>query len=236
MPDLSPTGRRLNQLTRNWENDLPAKFLWTVDFQSRISASMEALGLNIQEVLRMYEDKRWYIDPALFDNRRDDRVGFYFAQSVALPTEQMRIGTTPVDRSGGFVAGYHGERREDYGTGNKLDITFLEQNKDIVDMFIRPWIVAVSYYGLIEDAELDLKCNITVNLHTRGIPGNYAEFDELETLRKSYVFENCVPYQIAADAVSYGELSMSDLERTAAFAFSNYKILGGSEGGSYDFI
>lgn len=236
MPDLSPTGRRLNALTRNWENDLPAKFLWTIDFSARDSAGLDSIGVNIQSVLQMYEDNRWYIDPGLFETKRDDRFGFYFAQAVGLPTEQLRIGTSPVENSGGFVAGYHSERRQDYGTSNKLDITFLEQNKDVVDMFIRPWIVAVSYFGLIEDAEVDLKCNITVNLHTRGIPGNYAEFGSLETLRKSYVFENCVPYQIAADAVSYGDLSMGDLERTAAFTFSNYKILGGSEGGSYDFI
>lgn len=244
MPDLSPTGRRLTALSKSWENDLPAKFLWTIDFSARTRpgdnntgtakpSNMTDVGDNIQKVLQMYEDNSWYIDPAMFDNRRDDKIGFFFAQSVGLPTEQVRIGTTAVDKSGGFVAGYHGGRREDYGTSNKLDITFLEQNKDIIDMFIRPWIIAVSYYGLIEDDEIDLKCNITVNLHTRGMPGSDGNFGEKENLRKSYLFENCVPYQIQADAISYGDLSESDLTRTAAFAFSNYKIIDGSDGGNY---
>lgn len=240
---ISPTGRRLNALSRSWENDLPAKFLWTLDFSARTAsgdefnpgqgAGMLNVGENIQRVLSMYENNTWHLDPAMFDDRRDDRLGFYFAQNVALPTEQMSIGTTPVNNSGGFVAGYHGERRMDYGTSNKLDITFLEQNRDVVDMFIRPWIVAVSYYGLIEDGEIDLKCTITVNLHTRGMPGSEMDFGELENLRKTYVFENCVPYQITGDAVSYGELSQDDLTRTAAFTFSNYKIIGGNMGGQY---
>lgn len=226
---INPVQRRLDSLTENWVNDIPAKFLWTIDFQSRGGGgSLLTVADSIARVLEDYEDRRWSLNGDLFTTRSDDNVGFLFAQTVALPMEQLGVGTLPVANSGGFVAGYYSDRRADYGNSNKLDITFLEQNRDVVDMFIRPWLVATSYYGLIEDNEIDLKCNITVNLHSRNPSGEDNRgipFGSSGNLRKSYMFEGCVPINVEGDALSYGDLSMSDLERTASFAFSKYKLL-----------
>ena len=94
-------------------------------------------------------------------------------------------------------------------------------------MFIRPWLVAVSYHGLIED-ETDLKCNIIVNLHTKNPSGPEnleIPFGDFRNKRKTYMFEDCVPINVEADQLSYGDLSNSDLERTVSFAFSKYSLL-----------
>jgi hypothetical protein len=223
-----PIQRRLNGLAGTWEGDLPAKYLWTIGFQGRRgNGLMQQVADSIERVLYDYQDKRWSLHKHLFDDRTDDDIGFMFAQSVALPQEQMVVGTLPVSNSGGFVAGYFGDRRADYGGSNKLDITFLEQNKDIVDMFIRPWLVAVSYHGLIED-ETDLKCNIIVNLHTKNPSGPEnleIPFGDFRNKRKTYKFEDCIPINVEADQLSYGDLSNSDLERTVSFAFSKYSLL-----------
>jgi|TARA_R110000796_G_scaffold237408_1_gene357420 hypothetical protein len=225
---LQPIQRRLDGLTSTWEGDIPTKFLWTIGFQGRRgNGLMQQVADSIERVLYDYQDKRWSLHKGIFDNRSDDDIGFMFAQAVALPQEQVAVGTLPVAKSGGFVAGYYGDRRVDYGSSNKLDVTFLEQNKDIVDMFIRPWLVAVSYHGLIED-ETDLKCNIIVNLHTRNPSGPEnleIPFGDARNKRKTYMFEDCVPINVEADQLSYGELSNNDLERTVSFAFSKYSLV-----------
>ena len=228
MPPTKPVSTRLVHQSRSWQNDIPSKFLWTVNFSSRTqTGKMVDVGANITKVLNEYESNSWAFDEGLFDYRTQDSLGYLFAQEVALPQEQLNIGVQPIQGSGGFIAGYFGERRLDYGSGNKLDITFLEQNKDIVDLFIRPWVVAVSYFGLIEDDETDLKCNIDINLHSNSAEDNKQDFTDISTIRKRYSFEGCVPYQLQPDKVSYGDLSESDLMRTVAFTFSRYKIEDG---------
>ena len=225
---LEPTRRHLNGLGEKWDNNIPTtKFLWTIDFQGRNGTKLSnGLATNVKQVLQDYEGtERWTFLDGLFDERSDAELGFLYAQSVALPQEQVVVGTVPVQRAGGIVAGYYGDRRADYGNENKLDIAFLEQNKDVIDLFIRPWLVAVSYHGLIED-ETDLKCDIVVNLHGKNPDGRGFKdvpFGDMINKRKTYKFENCVPITVEADQISYdGETSQSDITRTCSFAFSKY--------------
>lgn len=225
---IQPPKIYLDHLSRTWDNNIPTKFLWTVDFQSRLGTSMNSVADGVSKVLSDYDDRRFALKPGLLTDRTDDTLGYLFAQSIALPQEQLTVGTIPIQRSGGFVAGYYGDRRVDYGAENKLDITFLEQNKDIVDFFIRPWLIATSYYGLIEGGDVDLKCNIIVNLHTRNPDGPMnkdIEMGDSANLRKSYIFEDCVPIVTEGDQINQdGEQSNDDLTRTASFIFSKYKI------------
>lgn len=225
---LEPTSRHLNGLSKEWDNNIPTrKFLWTIDFQGRSGTKLSTgLANNVKQVLKDYEGKdRWTFLDNLFDKRTDAELGFIYAQGVSLPQEQVVVGTLPVQRAGGIVAGYYGDRRADYGSENKLDITFLEQNKDVVDLFIRPWLVAISYHGLIED-ETDLKCNIVVNLHSNNPDGKGFKdvpFGDMINKRKTYKFEDCVPITVEADQLSYGgDTSQSDITRTCSFAFSKY--------------
>ena len=227
------------RLHQSWIADLPLKFLWTVDFSPRVGSNMSSVGSSVEKIVNEYQPKSWIIDPNLFDKYTDSRkgLGYLLAQNVALPSEQLQLGTEPMANSGGFIAGYFADRRANYGGENKLDITFLETNKDIFDYFIKPWVVATSYKGLIEDDEDDIKCNIVVTLYSKSdvfysdklgsssIPSRRI----LPTVdfkpRKSYEFKDCVPFNVEGGAMSYGELDIGELTKAVSFAFSYYTIV-----------
>ena len=116
-------------------------------------------------------------------------------------------------------------------------ITVLETNRDIIDYFIKPWIVAASYKGLIEDDDRPIKCNITATLYSRA--NDYYSnkwFSSQDStrrtvdysLRKQINFKNCMPVNVEGDQISYGELSFEELVKTVSFVFSHYQIVGES--------
>jgi len=231
---VANTSQARLKLQQSWVSDLPLKFLWTISLDSRTGGIMTSVGENIQEIVNDYEPGVWRVDPPIIDSHTDTTLGYLLAQAVALPTEQLTVGVVSVDKSGGFVSGYYGDRRQNYGSEQKIDITFLESNKDIFDFFIKPWIVAGSYKGLIEDDERDIKCNITLTEYSRVdafYDNKWASSNDPTrplysfTPRKSFVFYNCVPTNIAAESLSYGELGISDLTRVVSFVFSHYRTI-----------
>ena len=229
----SPTASRL-ALHQDWVNDLPLKFLWTVDFQTRSGKSMTELGNSVNRVLTKYErvnSSVWQVDANSITSKSDStgNFGYLLAQAISFPSEGFRIKTVDTGDTGGYITGYAGSERNNYGTGNKLDITFLETNIDVIDYFIKPWIIASSHRGLIEDGntEEDIKCNIIVNLHTKD-KSSYSTTVKLTQRkfepRKQITFYNAVPYQVAGDMVSYGLLSYEELTKVVSFAFSHYSV------------
>tara|TARA_R110000796_G_scaffold48911_1_gene117026 strand:- start:28601 stop:29236 length:636 start_codon:yes stop_codon:yes gene_type:complete len=196
---------------------------------------MTELGSNISYWTGIYEPGVWTVDRKLIDKQTDDRtgVGYLLAQAISFPSEEFGVSTEPVPGSGGFVSGYVGDRRSDYGSSNKIDISFLETNRDIIDFFIRPWIVACSYKGLIEDDEAPIKCNIVATLYSRA--SKYYKDKAISSqnptrphveykARKQLTFKDCVPTNIEADKISYNDLSFDELVKTASFIFSHYTI------------
>tara|TARA_R110002012_G_scaffold197058_1_gene365579 strand:+ start:117 stop:845 length:729 start_codon:yes stop_codon:yes gene_type:complete len=234
----APVQSRL-RLFQKWDHDLPLKFLWALDFSNANGQpSMGDVGNNIKSWLQEVEQNNWRVYPTLMDQQTDSRsgVGYLLAQQVAFPNESFGVSTLPVNRSGGFVAGYVGDRRSDYGSSNKVDISFLETNTDIIDFFIKPWIVAASYKGLIEDDDRPIKCNITATLYSRAIDYyNNKWFSSQDstrrtveyTARKQVRFKDCVPVNVEGDQISYGELSFDELIKTVSFVFSHYEISHG---------
>jgi hypothetical protein len=232
VPFTTPVRLKISQ---DWVNDLPLKFLWTVDFFPREGGNMSVVGNNVSKIVGDYQPNSWIVNPNIFEDHSDKslQLGYLLAQNISLPSEQFAIGTEPLERSGGFVAGYFGGQRSSYGSEQKVDITFLETNKDIFDYFIKPWIVASSYKGLVEDGEDDIKCTIAVTYYSRA-KDYYTDkwrssFDPLRPRvdfapRKQYIFYDCVPTNVEGDKMSYGELSIGDLTRTTSFVFSYYNI------------
>ena len=226
----SPTSSRL-ALFQDWKNDLPLKFLWTVNFTARENRTLVDIGNNINRVLAKYERSAanlWKINTTQLAEQSDstNNFGLLVAQNVAFPNESFGISTQSTGNMGGFIQGYVGNERNPYGSSNKIDITFLETNIDIVDYFIKPWIIASSHRGLIEDNNSleDIKCNITVVLYTKDKSSyNGGSARKLEP-RKQIDFYNAVPFNVSGDEVSYGELSESDWKKTVSFAFSHYAV------------
>jgi hypothetical protein len=234
-----PRAARLDRQIK-WENDLPLKFLWTIKFSAR-DGQNNALGNRIEKVIKMYEARstgKWPVQKDIIERQSHSKYGYLFATAVAFPGDSFAIMEQPFENTGGFIPAYVGGQRTGYGSGNKLDITFFETNKDILDYFIRPWIIANSHLGLIELGEgnpTDIKCHIQVCFYTRdkasyerknedAFSGNVKEFRTVMQLRKSMQFYNCVPFNIAGDQISYGELSFSDVSKIVSFAFSHYEI------------
>lgn len=226
-------------LQSKWANDIPLKFLWTISFLARGAAlseqssnSIEDIGKNISSILTRYEGSgRWPVNTKLYDNQSDSSglFGYMFASSVAFPNDAYNVTNSQLDGAGGFLTGYIGGERSGYGGSNGLNISFIETNVDIIDNFIRPWIIASSHKGLIEDNQEDIKCRIMINFYTRDkdqyLISNVPQGQLTELTferRKSFIFEDAVPYQVTGDQISYGELSIGDVTKTVSFAFSNY--------------
>ena len=238
----SPTKTRLS-LHRNWKNDLPLKSLWTIDFATRDGGDTATLGKRINAVFNQYERREardWRIEESLIKDHTDTsgENGYLLAQSIAFPGESYSITAEELPNGGGYLTGFISGNRAAYGSQNKLDITFLETNIDIIDYFIKPWIIASSHKGLIEDGdtEKDIKCNITVALYTRdknvnnSATGKFNYANSKLELRKKIVFFNVVPFQVAGDQISYNDVSYNELTKTVAFAFSHYNPVELSDG------
>ena len=238
----SPIKTRL-KLHRDWQNDLPLKFLWTVDFATRDGRDTATLGARINNVISQYERRNgqdWVIVENLLKDQSDSssEYGYLLAQNIAFPNESFNISTENIEGAGGYLMGYTSGERASYGSSNRIDITFLETNTDIIDYFIKPWIIASSFKGLIEDGitNEDLKCNITVTLYTRDKASYTTATNSISKttkdlpvrkfeLRKKIIFYNAVPFNVAADAISYNDLSFAELSKTVSFAFSHYNTV-----------
>lgn len=232
-----PIKQRL-RVHQDWSGDIPLKNLWGVSFSSRDGSSMTDVGNRIREVLEEYQPKSYRVVPDLIDKFSESKEGYLLAQTIAMPTENVSINTTGVGSgTGGLIDGYYAENRGTYGSGNQISISFLETNIDVVDYFIKPWIVATAYKGLIEDG-VDIKCNILVTQYTRA--DNHYE-DKLTSsqnaairnetnvvdykLRKATTFFNCAPYNTqGGDQMSYNAISLSDITKSVGWTFSHYKL------------
>jgi len=238
---MLPTRTRLS-FQQDWNNDIPLKFLWTVNITPR-AGSYSRLASNINNILDKYERtdirRDWPVRPEAFNIQTDARggLGFLFANSVGLPMDQYNIGTQEIKLQSGFIPAYYANGRNSYGSGSKLDITFLETNTDVIDYFIRPWIIAASHVGLIERGSNhpeDIKCNISLNLYTRDRAayedrdiGIVRPFSTRQMqLRKSFIFYNAVPFVVEGGQLNYeSNIGIENIQKTVAFSFSRYNTI-----------
>jgi hypothetical protein len=231
-----PIKRRLN-LHRDWRYDVPLKYLWAIYIYPR-SGTLNELGVNIKSVIDQYEtisSSQWPVNIKCLEEVTDPfgTFGVLLAQNIALPSDAFDISNTDIPGVGGRLGGQYAGNRQGYGAANKVDITFLETNIDIFDYYIRPWIIAASHKGLIEDGtNVDLKCNLQLIQFSRdafsyrSVLGVGASKGPTElSIRKVIEFYDAIPYQINGDALSYGDLSMSDLTKTVSFAFNRYSVM-----------
>ena len=235
----TPVYSRL-KLHRDWAYDAPLKFLWALYIYPRNGRTLTELGTSIKTVIDEYESNKsgsWPVKTDLLEYINDPggRFGIALAQNVAFPLDAFNMqNTTAGDGSGGYIGLPYSGNRSSYGGENKLDITFFETNIDIFDYFIRPWVIANSYKGLIElgsDDVSDLKCNMQVALFTRDYTSYNNNFPQVQRnleVRKVFEFDDVVPFQMRGDTLNYSDLTYNDLSRTVSFAFSRYRVMDNS--------
>ena len=226
--------RKRLRLHQDWSNDIPLKNIWGINFSARTgSGAMVNVGDAIEYYLDTYRPQTFKVDNDLIDRVSDFSSGFLLAQGVSMPDEIHTPKQVKVLKSGGFQPIQIGSEG---ATPSALTIEFLETNRDVFSFFLQPWVVATSYAGLIEDdSEPDIKCNIDIIQYTRTAV-RYAdkigesnkrqsESEELEYgIRKMHTFYNCTPTQITGDKFSYGQMTNSDISRSATFNFSHYQL------------
>lgn len=232
-----PIKRRL-ELHRDWRYDIPLKFLWAVYIIPKTD-TLDALGKNIKSVIDKYEtidSNQWPVNTKGLTDSMDrfGTFGIMLAQTIALPSDSFDITNTQIEGAGGRLGGQYAGNRQGYGGTNKVDITFLETNIDIFDYFIRPWIIANSYKGLIEDGtdKDELKCSLQLIQFTRDA-NSYSQIfgaDESNrradlSVRKVMEFYDAVPFQVNGDELNYSDLGLNNITKTVSFSFNNYKLI-----------
>lgn len=232
-----PIRRRL-ELHKDWRYDIPLKFLWAVYIYPK-TRLLDDLGKNIKSVIDTYETvntNQWPVNTKCLTDSMDrfGTFGILLAQNIALPSDSFDINNTMIEGAGGRLGGQYAGNRQGYGGSNKVDITFLETNIDVFDYFFKPWIIANSYKGLIEDGTgiNELKCDLQLIQFSRdaysyrnvvGVGSPIGQSDL--SVRKIIEFYDATPFQINGDSLSYGDLSMSDLTKTVSFSFNKYAVV-----------
>ncbi len=226
--------RKRLSLHQDWTNDIPLKNIWGINFSARTgSGAMVSVGNAIEYYLNIYRPNTYKVDNNLFDRVSDFDSGFLLAQDVSLPGIQLAVDSLEIAKSGGMQAIQYADR---IGESHGLKVSFLETNRDVFSFFIQPWLVACSYAGLIEDDnEPDIKCNIDVIQYSRTAEKYGDKLGESNKrrrrndsveygIRKMHTFYDCVPTQINAESISYGEQSLSDIARTVGWNFAHYQL------------
>lgn len=152
----------------------------------------------------------------IFVEEFDDYHGVFLAQNVSFSPIQATINYNvfPMGQQhGGFFN--FGNIAQSRPNNRKLNINFLISNWDIGDILFDPWIAAVSQKGLIEDGNPSIKARITIKEYSSSLPKEYTSNEVIKqmTVRKQYVFRNCVP-------ISRGEIS-KNYNPNEAGAFKN---------------
>ena len=220
---VGPIRERLNLLSEAWSSDIPLKFLWAIDIYGVDSD-------NINSINDYYEKRRndeWITpEAASIDSFSSNNFGFLLAQNVNFPQDSFNVGNLEVG-NGGFLPGYYGDVRSGYGGTNNLGITFLETNTDFVDYFVRPWIIAASHKGLIDDGDTstNIKCTIEAYLFSRDSNSSTSSVNFANRklkVRKHFTFHNAVPFQAEGDNLKMEGMDYGDLLKRVSFAFTHY--------------
>lgn len=229
------TEQFLAYLGKNWNNSLPLRNLWEVNFSVPLARAINLdvgpptatqggavdLESNIQRVIETYEGaKRFSVIPGFFNSQSNGEVSniSFLAQSISLPTDAFDVSVSNNDNAGGYRGGYIGGDRTQY---QPLTISFLETNIDVFEYLLRPWTIACAYKGLIEDGipGTNIKAGMEVIQYSR-------QGFNVDTWlpRKQYSFQGVVPISIEGDKLTYEPNDISNIVRSASFTFKDYTM------------
>lgn len=236
------TEQFLSYLRKSRYNAIPLKNLWEITFSPEVQAPVNQVQSNnngfgesnlvtsINNVLDIYEStngvnrRRFPLRTDLLNIEGDGDINgiSFLAQKISLPTDAFNVTYSNNTSMGGFKPGYIGDTREAYTT---IDIDFIETYWDIFEYFLRPWAIAASYKGLIEDGDdsTNIKGKMFVTLYDRQ--GPLSDIVDTWEVRKQYVFRGVVPASVPGEVLSYSSSEASNVVRTASFAFKDYYVV-----------
>lgn len=227
--DNSPYSFYLD-LLGSWPTNIALVSQWLVYFDFSNLTRNGSLLSNIQNNLNNLElEAEWTYNPNvsrfLLDGRLqtsvDKMVGCAFARQVDLPADGLVASNDGLSYAG-FLPPATASARNKY---EPLGITFLETNASFLDLIIRPWVVATSYYGLVarSDPSKFVKCNfLDVVMYAKA--GSNVPMQ----VRKIYRFYNVAPMSIPSETYSYAEESLR--YSNVRFVYDRYSVLDGNTG------
>jgi hypothetical protein len=206
MPVLnSPYNYYLNTVLGQWPTNLALASQWYLTFDF---SGVGALTSQFQNLLNNQEYRsNWQYNPSVTSTLLDPKLqrsgenlmGCAWARQVRLPSESIDTSHTGLDY-GGYQAPATSNTRKNY---ENLQITMLETNASFIDLILRPWVVAVGYYGLVARdpaSPKNVKCNaLSVTMMSKTGYGNMMQ------PRKVYNFYNVAPVNIPTEEYSYME-------------------------------
>jgi hypothetical protein len=144
----------------------------------------------------------------------------FFATSVNLPGEVVnssRVGYTADNTVyGGLLSGPVLKGRRD---PNNLEITFIETNESFLDYFLRPWIVAVSQYGLYTRGSASTQ-NFKTTLQIDFFDKTY---NTKTPVRKTLIFKDAAPVDVGGYEAAYGKSTGLRTNKTS-WIYSTYTV------------
>lgn len=226
----SPINARLD-LFSEWATDLPLKFLWVVHISNEVTIDniniILGKGSGVNARYERRNTHEWPIKYKSLEELSHPTFGFLLAQKLTLPNESYNITNTVIKNNAGFLPGMVSGNRTGYGAQNGLSLDILETNYDAIDYFIKPWIIAASHKGLIEDGGPSVKCEINAYLFTKDSNTYYPNKEIITVgervkvrklqLRKHITFERCVPYQVGPNELNYDDLPPPTQQVSFAF-------------------
>ncbi len=214
MPDA--TSQFLNYISSTWDQTIPLKTLWTLQFTSlpQVIRSVDTILAGTERtsssIAKFPTNKN--ISDLSYSNFTASTL---LAQKITFPSDGLGVSTTSNSNMGGLFGGYYSTQRENY---NSINVEFLETNKDIIDFIMRPWLIAATYKGLIEDSELSIKTDMIVSLYSKYDENTWAG-------RKNIRFEGVVPVNTPGDMINYESSVNSAIVKPVSLAFKRYYVL-----------
>jgi len=214
VPDA--TSQFLNYISSTWDQTIPLKTLWTLQFTSlpEVIRSVDTILAGTERTSTSVA--KFPINKNISDlSYSSFTASTLLAQKITFPSDSLSVNTTRNDNMGGLFGGYYSSQRENYSS---INVDFLETNKDIIDFIMRPWLIAATYKGLVEDNELSIKTDMIVSLYSKYDQNNWAG-------RKNIKFEGVIPVNAPGDTLNYESSNNAAIIRPVSLAFKRYYVL-----------
>lgn len=196
---MSLTKTFLSKFSTDRNFSLPLPFLWTVTIDDNdLPANITTAISKINQRWKVANTSKW--TDALSDN-------ILVAQEVTLPTESVEITSMALENRGAFMPGLGVTQRTDFLSRNVI-INFLETEADIETELFRPWIIALSIDGLLNQ---NLKSTINVKQYTRD-----------GKIRKTIKFTGVFPTNVEGYTMTYSDQDF--FVKSVTFGYTNYSI------------
>ena len=221
-----------HSLLCEWSYNPALPFFWVVVIDAQNKNHLFGSIQRINEIEPRYKGQ-WNIKQTDLENVYNDRtqhtIGCIFAQACRIPGETISIEHFGGgEKNNGHLKSPGVTNRNDLST---LEIGFLETNKSITDVLLRPWTIITGYKGLIvDDGSLrspapywggSIKCDIHIYQLAKAASSSNNPCVK-SIIRKDYHFYDAAPIQVTDDDISYtpGGVNL----RQVQFAYNYYTV------------